>query len=95
MPDQRSCLDRQDEPRLSHGPAPHRREGGRTSASWGCSIAAYSPSVLKLQGNPILLRDFDSRDRKTSPVQTWRGARPRVLFTIKAEEWPRGLDRQG
>lgn len=23
----------------------------------------------------------------TSPVQTWRGTRPRVLFTIEAEEW--------
>jgi RimJ/RimL family protein N-acetyltransferase len=27
----------------------------------------------------------------TSPVQTWRGTRPRVVFTIEAERWRKRL----
>ena len=31
----------------------------------------------------------------TSPVQTWRGTRPRVLLTIEAEQWLRGRRAPG
>ena len=31
----------------------------------------------------------------TSPVETWRGTRPRVLFTIEAEQWRTRLRAPG
>jgi ribosomal-protein-alanine N-acetyltransferase len=35
----------------------------------------------------VLQKSGLTRQGLTSPVQTWRGARARVLFTIEAEEW--------
>jgi len=29
----------------------------------------------------------------TDPVETWRGPRPRVLFTIEADQWATRTDR--
>ncbi len=43
----------------------------------------------------VLEKSGLTRQGLTRPVETWRGIRPRILFTIKAEEWRTQLDLPG
>ncbi|MGH9016289.1 MAG: GNAT family N-acetyltransferase [Acidimicrobiales bacterium] len=46
-----------------------------------------------LASRRVLEKSGLTRLEQTSPVQTWRGTRPRLLFTIDGESWRRQVRR--